>query len=82
VALSAVCTHLGCVLRWKEDAQLFNCPCHNADFNSEGVIQPTPDYPWTPPPLPVLQVKVEDGQVWVLGTSDPPPVLRHHDHPA
>jgi len=81
VALSAICTHMGCVLRWNDDTQLFNCPCHNADFNSEGVIQPTPDYPWTPPPLPVLQVKVEDDQVWVLGTGDPPPILRHHDHP-
>ncbi len=82
VAMSAVCTHMGCVLRWNEDRQLFRCPCHGADFNSDGVIQPTPDYPWTPPPLPVLQTKVEDEQVWVLGTGDPPPILRHHDHPA
>ena len=80
VALSAICTHMGCVLRWEDADNRFVCPCHNAWFGTDGVIIPTPDYPWTPPPLPRLQVKVEDEQVWVLGTEEAPPLLRGHRH--
>jgi len=80
VALSAICTHMGCVLRWEDADNRFVCPCHNAWFGADGVIIPTPDYPWTPPPLPRLQVKVEDDQVWVLGTAEAPPLLRGHHH--
>jgi cytochrome b6-f complex iron-sulfur subunit len=80
VAMSAICTHMGCVLRWEDADNRFVCPCHNAWFGTDGVIIPTPDYPWTPPPLPRLQVKVEDDQVWVLGTAEAPPLLRGHHH--
>lgn len=73
VALSAVCTHMGCLLTWQADEQRFLCPCHNAHFSNEGVIQPTPDYPWTPPPLPRLTVKVEDDRVWVWSTGSEGP---------
>ena len=29
VAVSAVCTHMRCVLRWKRDSGTFQCPCHD-----------------------------------------------------
>src|SRR5690348_9019967 len=28
VAFAVNCTHLGCPVRWLEDAELFMCPCH------------------------------------------------------
>ena len=80
VALSAICTHMGCLLRWEADGQYFLCPCHNAHFDSAGVIQPTPDYPWTPPPLPILTLKTEDDRVWVWSTGTEAPTAHHHAH--
>ncbi|MEZ5070206.1 MAG: Rieske 2Fe-2S domain-containing protein [Bacteroidales bacterium] len=35
-ALSAVCTHLGCVLTATPDG--FECPCHGSAFNREGQV--------------------------------------------
>jgi Rieske Fe-S protein len=35
-ALSAVCTHLGCVLEVTEEG--FQCPCHGSRFNERGRI--------------------------------------------
>ena len=34
--LNSRCTHLGCTVNWKEDAQAFICPCHDAKFSKEG----------------------------------------------
>lgn len=36
IAFSINCTHLGCPVRWKEDAKLFMCPCHGGVFNKDG----------------------------------------------
>lgn len=36
-AVSAVCTHLGCITQWKPDAGLIACPCHGSKFKSDGV---------------------------------------------
>ncbi|OHB25941.1 MAG: cytochrome B6 [Desulfuromonadaceae bacterium GWB2_53_15] len=37
-ALSAVCTHLGCIVQWEKDKQDFLCPCHAGRFTPEGVV--------------------------------------------
>jgi Rieske Fe-S protein len=67
-ALSAACTHMGCLLQWQEARREFHCPCHDAIFGPDGVIRPTPEYPYSPPPLPRLQVKVEADEVLVWST--------------
>ena len=36
VALSAVCTHLRCILRWDSAAQGIVCPCHDGRFDRNG----------------------------------------------
>jgi Rieske Fe-S protein len=28
-ALKAECTHLGCLVNWREDESKYACPCHN-----------------------------------------------------
>ena len=35
-AVSAVCTHLGCITQWKPDSNLIACPCHGSKFKSDG----------------------------------------------
>jgi cytochrome b6-f complex iron-sulfur subunit len=36
LAVSAICTHLRCVLKWRRDAGLFQCPCHEGSFDRAG----------------------------------------------
>jgi len=63
VAMSNICTHLGCRVRWISDQELFFCPCHNAGFSKSGEVVSGPP----PRPLDQYQVKEEDGQLFVLG---------------
>lgn len=35
-ALSNVCPHLGCKVRWEPQNQRFLCPCHNGTFAPDG----------------------------------------------
>ena len=60
-ALSAVCTHLGCVVGMEEDGSFF-CPCHGSRFNAAGKNIAGP----APRPLPYLKLFVSpDGQLVV-----------------
>jgi cytochrome b6-f complex iron-sulfur subunit len=61
-ALSAVCTHMGCILNYSKFRDRFECPCHGATFERDG--HPT-NYSSPLSPLPSLQVRVERGQVEV-----------------
>ena len=45
--LNSRCTHLGCTVNWKDEAQAFVCPCHDAKFSKEGVVL------GGPPPRPL-----------------------------
>lgn len=35
---SAVCTHLGCIIRWSPDKDRIECPCHGGQFNLQGEV--------------------------------------------
>lgn len=37
VALSMVCTHLGCLFKWVDVNNRFECPCHGSKFTAAGV---------------------------------------------
>jgi cytochrome b6-f complex iron-sulfur subunit len=37
-ALSAVCTHLGCMTRFRSDDRVIACPCHGSRFDLEGNV--------------------------------------------
>lgn len=52
VALSAVCTHLGCIVKWQPAEQEFLCPCHAGRFTVEGTVISGPP----PKPLEALPV--------------------------
>jgi cytochrome b6-f complex iron-sulfur subunit len=62
-ALSAVCTHLGCIVFWNEQRQVIACPCHEAYFGTNGAVISGPP----PAPLEVYRVQVEGDQIYVEG---------------
>ena len=35
-AFKGECPHLGCRFRWIEDQNIFQCPCHGSQFESDG----------------------------------------------
>ncbi|MGD2156306.1 MAG: ubiquinol-cytochrome c reductase iron-sulfur subunit [Anaerolineales bacterium] len=63
IAMSNVCTHLGCRVRWIEDQSQFFCPCHNAAFEKNGDVASGPP----PRPLDRFEIKAEDEQLFILG---------------
>jgi menaquinol-cytochrome c reductase iron-sulfur subunit len=63
IAMSNICTHLGCRVRWIKEKGQFFCPCHNGVFDKEGKVVSGPP----PKPLDRYEIKVENGQVLILG---------------
>lgn len=61
VALSAVCTHLGCIVQWQKETQDFLCPCHGGRFNADGVVTAGPP----PKPLTKIPISVTDGNITI-----------------
>jgi cytochrome b6-f complex iron-sulfur subunit len=55
-ALSAICTHLGCLTAYKPDLGIIACPCHGSKFNKDGVKIEGP----APRPLPWLRMWLSD----------------------
>ena len=62
-AVSATCTHLGCIVFWNEQRQVIACPCHEAYFNTTGAVISGPP----PSPLEPYRVQVEGDQIYVEG---------------
>jgi cytochrome b6-f complex iron-sulfur subunit len=74
-AVSAVCTHLGCVTQWKPDAEMIACPCHGSKFKPDGTKIEGP----APRPLPHFAVSLTaDGELLVdkLQNIKPAQVLK------
>ena len=61
IAMSNICTHLGCRVRWIPDKEGFYCPCHNGVFAKDGTVISGPP----PRPLDRFESKVEDGVLFV-----------------
>ena len=60
-AISAVCTHLGCVVSRQEEGSFF-CPCHGSRFDAHGKVIKGP----APKPLVHFELIVSpDGQLVV-----------------
>lgn len=51
-AFSVNCAHLGCPVRWEQDAGLFMCPCHGGIYYKDGSVAAGP------PPQGLTQYKI------------------------
>jgi cytochrome b6-f complex iron-sulfur subunit len=70
-ALSATCTHMGCMLTWMDGAETFLCPCHGAQYNANGTVLSG----IARHPLPRLRLKIQaDGNVFVWSIDEHPAV--------
>ena len=60
-AFDATCTHLGCLVGWDSQAQVFRCPCHGGIYDRTGAVKDGP------PPVPLAKVatRVEGDRVLV-----------------
>jgi menaquinol-cytochrome c reductase iron-sulfur subunit len=68
IAFSVNCAHLGCPVRWMEDARLFMCPCHGGVYYEDGRVAAGPP----PHPLTRYPVRVNGDQVEIR--TDPIPI--------
>ena len=60
-ALSAVCTHLGCITRYEAEARGFLCPCHGSRYALTGAVTAGP----APQSLVRLHLSIERDQLIV-----------------
>ena len=67
IAISAGCTHLGCIVTWDEDQQVFECPCHDGRYDAQGNVLNGP------PPVPLNRhpAKIEDGKIYLRTDTVP-----------
>jgi quinol---cytochrome c reductase iron-sulfur subunit, bacillus type len=63
IAMSNICTHLGCRVRWIADQKGFFCPCHNAVFDAQGQVVSGPP----PRALDRYEVKIDGDQLSIRG---------------
>jgi cytochrome b6-f complex iron-sulfur subunit len=64
-ALSAVCTHLGCITRFQPDRNIIACPCHGSQFTLAGDVVAGP----APRPLRWLQMSLSEKGELIVDTA-------------
>jgi cytochrome b6-f complex iron-sulfur subunit len=62
LALSARCTHLGCMVVWNRDHHMFLCPCHGGKFDAEGRNVEGPP----PRPLNLYALRIDENGFLVV----------------
>lgn len=61
LAMSNICTHLGCRSRWIPEQGQFFCPCHNGVYDKYGYVISGPP----PRPLDEFETKIEDDNLFI-----------------
>lgn len=60
-AFDATCTHLGCLVGWDPQGQVFKCPCHGGIFDRSGAVVEGPP----PEGLMKIATRVDGNRVMV-----------------
>ena len=61
IALSPICTHLGCTVSFDEERESFACPCHGGLYDKEGNVIGGPP----PKPLKRHEITFEAGKLLI-----------------
>ena len=61
IAISAGCTHLGCIVTWDDQQRIFKCPCHDGRYDADGNVISGPP----PAALERHPAKVDDGKIFL-----------------
>jgi len=62
VAMTAICTHLGCITQWNPSLDRIDCPCHGSQFRRDGSVEHGP----APGPLQHFSIRLmPDGNLMV-----------------
>lgn len=64
--ISAICTHLGCTVRWEAWKPEFDCPCHGSRYRPNGTVIGGP----APRPLPWFALSLSPDGYLVVDTSE------------
>jgi len=64
-ALSAICSHLGCIANWRAEEGIIACPCHGSKFARSGEVLTGP----APRPLQRLLIELSEGGELVVDKS-------------
>ena len=59
LAFSAVCSHLGCIVRWDDSSRQIQCPCHGARFDLQGMVTAGP----APDSLPPVSLRIDGNKI-------------------
>jgi menaquinol-cytochrome c reductase iron-sulfur subunit len=73
-AFSVNCTHLGCPVRWEQDAELFMCPCHGGVYYKDGSVASGP------PPKALVQYEVRINKKDIELLTAPIPITQISAH--
>jgi Rieske Fe-S protein len=65
IAVSATCTHKGCIVNWSNADRRFHCPCHGGVFTQDGGIDTGTSALTYLESLPTLEVKVVQNEIRV-----------------
>lgn len=38
IAVDPTCPHMGCIVEWESEAEMFVCPCHGSKFTADGEL--------------------------------------------
>jgi len=75
IAMSAACTHMGCLVNWESSHRLFRCPCHGGVFSALGKMVTTPSTIRYLAPLPRLETIIDPvGNIFVRVPSQAPSI--------
>jgi cytochrome b6-f complex iron-sulfur subunit len=66
LALWQRCPHLGCTVPWRENLEMFLCPCHSSLFNPQGEVIDGP----SPRPLDTFPISLQEGKL-IVDTNKP-----------
>jgi len=66
VAISAACTHMGCIVKWQSSDRKYHCPCHGGLFSEYGKADNAAGHLKYLADLPRLRTKIDnDGNIFV-----------------